>query len=85
MVGMTMVAASLGRVSDSLTSLCAAATLMTLHEPTILLDVGFQLSYSATLGLIVFCPRLFRMLRGCPTGSRIRQASRAWSRSPRCR
>jgi len=66
MVGMTTVAATFGRVSDSLTSLLIAAVIMTLHQPTVLLDVGFQLSFSATLGLIVLWPRLLRRLRGAP-------------------
>ena len=29
-------------------------------------DIGFQLSFSATLGLIVLCPRMWRLLRGVP-------------------
>ena len=66
MVGMTTVAGSLGRVSDSLTSLLVAAVLMTAYEPSVMHDIGFQLSFSATLGLIVLCPRMWRLLRGVP-------------------
>lgn len=46
----------LGRQQASLAALGAAAILMTLVRPATALDAGFQLSLSATAGLIVFAP-----------------------------
>ena len=39
-------------------SLCFAALIMTLNNPLALWDVGFQLSFAATLGLILFTPSI---------------------------
>jgi predicted membrane metal-binding protein len=44
----------------SLNSLLASALILTLLNPLILWDVGFQLSFMATLGLIVLVPPLER-------------------------
>ncbi|MGE5595850.1 MAG: DNA internalization-related competence protein ComEC/Rec2 [Hyphomicrobiales bacterium] len=46
----------LGRQQSSLAALGGAAILMTLVSPSAALDVGFQLSLSATAGLIVLAP-----------------------------
>lgn len=48
----------LGRPNDVRNSLFAAALGMTLHNPWVLWDVGFQLSFAATLGLVLFVPPL---------------------------
>ncbi len=53
-----VIATHYGRQNDALTSLIAAATLMTLLNPQTLWDLGFQLSFAATLGLIVYNPPL---------------------------
>jgi len=53
-----VIATHYGRQTDALTSLVAAATLMTLLNPQTLWDLGFQLSFAATLGLIVYTPSL---------------------------
>jgi competence protein ComEC len=66
MVGMTSLGPLCGRATDSLTSLLLAAVAMAVVEPRILLDVGMQLSLSATLGLVLLWPRLRRRLRGLP-------------------
>ncbi len=47
-----------GRQSVSLNSLFAAAILMTAITPHTLWDVGFQLSFAATLGLILYTDRI---------------------------
>lgn len=47
---------------DGLHMLCAAAVLMLLWNPYYLLDVGFQLSYLVTLGLIILVPPVGRLL-----------------------
>jgi competence protein ComEC len=66
MVSLAAVGAVTGRVADPLTSLLLAVLAMALLEPRILLDVGLQLSLSATLGIILLWPRLRRRLRGIP-------------------
>jgi competence protein ComEC len=53
-----VIAIHYGRQTDALTSLIAAAVLMTLLNPQTLWDVGFQLSFAATLGLILYTPVL---------------------------
>jgi competence protein ComEC len=47
-----------GRASTAYVSLCFAALIMTLHNPLALWDVGFQLSFAAALGLILFTPAI---------------------------
>jgi competence protein ComEC len=66
MVGLATLASLTGRVADSLTSLLLAAVVMALVEPRILLDIGLQLSLSATLGLILLWPSLRRWVHGIP-------------------
>jgi competence protein ComEC len=66
MVGIASIGPLWGRTADSLTSLLLAAVAMAVVEPRILLDVGMQLSLSATLGLVLLWPRLRRRLRGLP-------------------
>lgn len=58
MGGLVLVATRLGRQSDALTSLMVAAVLMTAVSPLVLWDVGFQLSFMATLGLVLYAPGL---------------------------
>jgi len=53
-----VIATHYGRQTDALTSLMTAAILMTLINPQTLWDLGFQLSFAATLGLIVYTPLL---------------------------
>jgi len=56
MGAMFVVATVLGRQSTALVSLAGACWLMTLWNPLMLWDVGFQLSGAATLGLILMGP-----------------------------
>ena len=49
-----LLARHFGREGDVLTGCLLAAFLMTLHNPLVLWDVGFQLSFAATLGLILY-------------------------------
>lgn len=60
MGGLCAIAAHYGRLSDALNSLVASAALMTLHKPSILWDLGFQLSFAATIGLVLYTPILQR-------------------------
>lgn len=54
MGGLALFAMHLGRRQDGLNSLALVAALMAFFNPNVLWDVGFQLSFAATLGLIVY-------------------------------
>ncbi|MGD8814834.1 MAG: ComEC/Rec2 family competence protein [Anaerolineales bacterium] len=58
MGGLALLARRLGRENDALTALAASAMVMTAVNPLILWDVGFQLSFAATLGLMLYGERL---------------------------
>jgi len=53
MGGLALLAIVAGRQAYALASLALAAFLMTLWNPMLLWDVGFQLSFAATLGLVL--------------------------------
>jgi competence protein ComEC len=61
MGGLYITAVYLGRRSTGYVSLCASAVVLTFITPYALWDVGFQLSFAATLGLFVFTPALERL------------------------
>ncbi|MCY3748685.1 MAG: ComEC/Rec2 family competence protein, partial [Chloroflexi bacterium] len=54
----------LGRDSDALVALAVAALAIVLVDPSALADVGFQLSFAGTLGLVVIAPGLSEWLAG---------------------
>jgi len=56
MGGLYVIAWQLGRVTYAFISLAFSALVMSAVNPFILWDVGFQLSFAATLGLILFVP-----------------------------
>jgi competence protein ComEC len=58
MGGLSALALIVGRRSDGLTSLFAAAWLMTAWQPFTLWETGFQLSFAASFGLVVYGERL---------------------------
>ncbi len=65
MGSLTLFAYMLGRQTYAYASLAAAAIFMTALNPDVLWDIGFQLSFAATLGLILYAPGLesgFRQL-----------------------
>lgn len=62
MGGLYVTALSLGRRSTAYVSLLATALVLTVVNPLSLWDVGFQLSFAATLSLILFAPALERLL-----------------------
>ncbi|MEJ2212137.1 MAG: ComEC/Rec2 family competence protein [Anaerolineae bacterium] len=62
MGGLYVTALYLGRRSTAYVSLLATALLLTLVNPLALWDVGFQLSFAATLSLILFAPPLERLV-----------------------
>ena len=58
MGGLTLFAAQIGRRQDGFNTLAFVAALMALFNPYILWDVGFQLSFAATLGLLLYAEPL---------------------------
>lgn len=58
MILMAMGAVQSGRSNDLLTALAAAALVILIYNPLFLFTVGFQLSYAATLSIIIFTPIL---------------------------
>lgn len=56
----------LGRQKDALASLILAGILMLFINPLLAFDLGFQLSFSATLGILLFYPRLKRFGQRLP-------------------
>jgi competence protein ComEC len=54
----------LGRQKNLLSALSFAALLLLVYDPFLLYSVSFQLSFAATLALIVFCPILMERLEG---------------------
>lgn len=60
MGGIGLVALLLGRRSDALNALAVSALLMTAIRPQAIWDVGFQLSFAATLGMILYAAPLHR-------------------------
>lgn len=54
MGGLAALALIVGRQADALTSLFASAWLMTLARPFLLWDVSFQISFAASLGLVLY-------------------------------
>ena len=61
MGGLYVTALALGRRTAAYVSLFATALVLTMITPMALWDVGFQLSFAATLGMIVFAPAIQRM------------------------
>ncbi|MFC4104013.1 ComEC/Rec2 family competence protein [Paenibacillus xanthanilyticus] len=62
-----LAAARFGKLKDGLHLLAAAALLMLIWDPYLLYNVGFQLSFLVTAGLIVFVPPARRLL---PSGGK---------------
>ncbi|MDH5606452.1 MAG: ComEC/Rec2 family competence protein, partial [Anaerolineae bacterium] len=54
MAGLTLLARQVGRRQDGLNSLAITAAVMAFFNPFVLGDVGFQLSFAATLGLVLY-------------------------------
>ncbi len=58
MTSIALVGQLLWRRGFTLNTLCAAAFFLLLASPFYLFDIGFQLSFAATLGLVLFADRL---------------------------
>lgn len=57
-----VVAPRIGRIYNVYTALALAALLMSIFDPFVLLDAGFQLSFLGTLGIVLFTPFFQRLL-----------------------
>ncbi|GBD07781.1 ComE operon protein 3 [Candidatus Thermoflexus japonica] len=64
MGALTVIAWMLGRSSDALNALSLSAFLMTLWDPAAMEDIGFQLSFAATMGLLFLAPPLEAWAQG---------------------
>lgn len=58
MIGMAYAAQLFGREGEGIRLLLVAAMVMLIVSPLILFDIGFQLSFGATAGIIAIYPRL---------------------------
>lgn len=56
MISITLLGSILGRQNYGLTSLLITAAIMMLFSPSIIFSVGFLLSFTSTLGIILFKP-----------------------------
>ena len=60
MAGLSLFARQIGRHQHGLNSLALVAAGMSAFNPQVLWDIGFQLSFSATLGLVLYAePSLY--------------------------
>jgi competence protein ComEC len=64
MGSLVVIALDLGRQSWAFNALAISAFVMSLLNPYVLWDVGFQLSFLATLGLLIYAPRLQNRIEG---------------------
>ena len=79
MMGILLVLAPrLGRIYNIYTGLALTALLMSLFDPFVVWDAGFQLSFLGTLGIVVFTPffqRLLHPIERLPLGHFIAEIS----------
>ncbi len=66
MASLALVAGQTGRGTDALVALVLAASAMLIHDPRLVLDLSFQLSGLATLGLIALSPRIAPLVGRLP-------------------
>jgi competence protein ComEC len=70
MGGLYVVAIAIGRRNTALVAIAFAAAVMTAASPQIVHDVSFQLSFAATLGLVLLTPLLAEFFEGLASRSR---------------
>tara|TARA_R110002096_G_scaffold72174_9_gene172287 strand:- start:15339 stop:17315 length:1977 start_codon:yes stop_codon:yes gene_type:complete len=63
MFSFIILATALKRDTNVINSLAASALLLLLIDPNVLFEVGFQLSYSAVLGIVLIYPKLFPLFK----------------------
>lgn len=73
-----LLAKNIGRLSRARNILTFSAVVMLMQNPKILAwDMGFQLSFAATVGLLVFSPYFAEKLKFLPTWLNLREAAAA--------
>jgi competence protein ComEC len=55
------IGSALTRHTNIFNTLAASAFVLILYEPMIIMQVGFQLSYAAVIGIVLIQPRLFKL------------------------
>ena len=68
MFGMTSLGKLFGREGDDLRILVATALSMLIYNPLWLISISFQLSFAATIGVVVLAPRLIESVKILPQG-----------------
>jgi len=63
MISMVIIGKTFGRYTNTLNILAVSALLLLLYDPLFITDVGFQLSYLAVFGLIVFQPVVYKWFK----------------------
>ena len=63
MVSLVVIGKTYSRYINSLNILAVSAILLLLYDPYLIADVGFQLSYIAIAGLIIFKPVVYNLLK----------------------
>lgn len=62
MFSLVAIAVSIGRKSQIYNTIFVSAFIILLYDPYLLFDTGFQLSYSAVIGIIYFQPKISSLL-----------------------
>jgi competence protein ComEC len=63
MGGLFLLSTLVGRPGSALTAIVLAAAVMTAHDPLVVQDVSFQLSFAATVGLVYLSPAVQLRIR----------------------
>ncbi|MDC0303569.1 ComEC family competence protein [Flavobacteriales bacterium] len=61
MFSFVAIGSALNRNTNIFNTLAASAFCLILYEPMIIMQVGFQLSYTAVIGIVLIQPRLFKL------------------------
>lgn len=61
MFSFVAIGSALNRNTNIFNTLAASAFCLILYEPMIIMQVGFQLSYAAVIGIVLIQPRLFKL------------------------
>ena len=64
MCGLSIIGSSIGRTGNGVNNLALTSAVMALWDPNVLFDLGFQLSATATLGILLFSEPLCSLVRG---------------------
>ena len=65
MCALSIIGSSIGRTGNGVNNLALTSAAMTLWDPNALFDLGFQLSATATLGILLYSDPLCNLVRAC--------------------